>query len=193
MMEFLRRALNHLVAATGAILLLGSVASAQSADTDGGDRLSELRNRLADPGTTNWQLVEQEIVQRWSISGSATADLLLGRGMSAMRAGNIERAISHFTALIDHAPEFAEGWNARATAYFQAGQYGPSIADVQQVLVLNPNHFGALTGLGMMLEEMRELDDALVAYRAARAIHPHRPDIEGAVVRIEQALEGTAL
>ena len=193
MMEFLRRALNHLVAATGAILLLGSVASAQSADTGEGDRLSELLNRLADPGTTNWQLVEQEIVQRWSISGSATADLLLGRGMSAMRAGNIERAISHFTALIDHAPEFAEGWNARATAYFQAGQYGPSIADVQQVLVLNPNHFGALTGLALILEALDQPEDALSAYRAVAAIHPHRPNVNDAIERLDAKLEGRAI
>ena len=56
-------------------------------------------------------------------------------------------AIEHFTALIDHAPDFAEGWNARATAYYQTGDFGPSIADIGQVLTLNPRHFGALVGL----------------------------------------------
>lgn len=190
-MRFLTQALNHLLTALGALLLSLTPLLAQELDTD--DRLQELLGRLANPDTRNWELVEQEIMQRWSISGSATADLLLNRGLRAMQSGNVDRAIGHFTALVDHAPEFAEGWNARATAYFQAGLYGPSILDVRQVLILNPSHFGALTGLGIMLEEMGELDDALTAYQAAYAIHPHRPNIEGAIARLEEALEGTAL
>jgi Flp pilus assembly protein TadD len=73
------------------------------------------------------------------------------------------------------------------------GAYRPSIADIQRVLALEPRHFGALTGLGIMLEEMGELDAALAAFRAAHAIHPHRPDIEDAIGRIEQELEGRTL
>ena len=57
----------------------------------------------------------------------------------------------------------------------------------------SPRHFAALTGLGIMLEEMGELERALAAYRAAHAIHPHRPDIEEAIDRIEQELEGRTL
>ena len=192
-MRFSLPTLNIVVAAFSVFLLTSKTSLALERTVSGGERLQELLNRLADPETRNWQLVEQEIIQRWSISGSATADLLLSRGMGALQSGDTGRAITHFTALVDHAPEFAEGWNARATAYFQAGLYGPSISDVQMVLSLNPNHFGALTGLGIMLEEMGELPDALRAYRSAAAIHPHRPDIEGAIARIEQALEGTAL
>ena len=60
-------------------------------------------------------------------------------------------AIEHFTALIDHAPDFAEGYNARATAFFQTGQFGQSLADIQQTLALNPRHFGAISGLALIL------------------------------------------
>ncbi|MEM9318728.1 MAG: tetratricopeptide repeat protein [Pseudomonadota bacterium] len=185
-MRFLTIAYNIAVAA----ILIGfsGAASAQSMD-----RLGELLDRLADPETGNWEIVEQEIIQRWSISGSATADLLLSRGIEALDAGETETAIAHLTALVDHAPEFAEGWNVRATAYFHAGMYGPSIYDIQRVLALNPQHFGALIGLGIMLEDMGYEDEALEAFYAARAIHPHRPDVSGAIARIEAALEGQAL
>lgn len=129
----------------------------------------------------------------WSRSGSSSADYLLRRGREAMEADDLEAAYGHLTALTDHAPEFAEGWNARATLLYRMGRYGPSIADIQRVLALEPRHFAALTGLGIMLEEMEEWDAALAAYRAAHAIHPHRPDIEEAIGRIEQQLEGRTL
>lgn len=178
---------NTLVAA--AVLLAGLTGQA-SAQTD---RLEELFAQLQQDEPGNWELIEQEIYQRWSLSGSPAMDLLLTRGRDAMDSGDMQAAIDHFTALTDHAPDFAEGWNARATAYFHAGMYGPSIADIQRVLALNPRHFGALTGLGIMLEEMDEIDGALAAFRAAHAIHPHRPDIEQAVERLERQIEGQTL
>ena len=182
------RAIHNTLLAAALVLVAGSSATvAQS------ERLDELFERLQSPDLTNWQLVEDEIYQRWSISGSASADFLLMRGRDALEAGDLEAAIEHLTALTDHAPEFAEGWNARATAYFRAGLFGPSIADVQQVLVLNPRHFGALTGLGLMLEEMGEFDHALAAFAAAQAIHPHRPDINQAVERLTRSQEGRTL
>lgn len=153
----------------------------------------ELLDRLAQPDLRNWDVVEQQIYQTWSQSGSASADYLLRRGLDAMQAEDLQAAYDHLTALTDHAPDFAEGWNARATLLFRMGAYGPSIADIERVLALEPRHFGALTGLGIMLEEMGEVEHALEAYRAAHAIHPHRPDIEEAIGRIEQELEGRAL
>jgi Flp pilus assembly protein TadD len=129
----------------------------------------------------------------WSRSGSATADYLLSRGRAALDAGDTEAAYAHFTALTDHAPDFAEGWNARATMFFNANRYGPAISDIQRVLALEPRHFGALTGLGIILEEMGELDRALDAFRAAQAIHPHRDEINAAVARVERALGGQTL
>ncbi|MBF9059957.1 tetratricopeptide repeat protein [Rhodobacterales bacterium HKCCSP123] len=156
-------------------------------------RADELLDRLAQPDLRNWDVVEQEIYMLWSRSGSPTADYLLQRGRAALEAGDLDAAYQHLTALTDHAPEFAEGWNARATLFFQSNRYGPSIADIQRVLALEPRHFGALTGLGIMLEEIGDLDAALEALKAAQAIHPHREDINGAVSRVERALEGQAL
>ncbi|WP_308422203.1 tetratricopeptide repeat protein [Actibacterium pelagium] len=129
----------------------------------------------------------------WSRSGSPTMDLLLSRGRDALEAGNTELAIEHLTALTDHAPDFAEGFNARAIAYFHAGLYGPAIADIRQVLILNPRHFGALMGLGTIYEQSGYEKLAYDAYVAARAIHPHDPDLKQAVERLEPFVTGTQL
>lgn len=156
-------------------------------------RADDLLDRLAQPDLRNWQVVEEEIYMLWSRSGSATADYLLRRGRAALEAGNTDAAYQHLTALTDHAPEFAEGWNARASLFFQTDRYGPSISDIQRVLAIEPRHFGALTGLGVMLEEIGDLEGAWVALEEAQAIHPHREDINAAVERVRQALEGQTL
>jgi tetratricopeptide (TPR) repeat protein len=137
--------------------------------------------------------LERMIWREWSKSGSAAMDLLLQRGRDAMSAGETEAAIEHFTALIDHAPEFAEGWNARATAYFQAGLYGPSVADIAQTLRLNPRHFGALAGFGRILEETDKPEEALKVYRSALAIHPQLQGVKSAVERLEAKASGQEL
>ena len=137
--------------------------------------------------------IEQDIWREWSKSGSPAMDLLLQRGRDAMAAGDTEAAIEHLTALIDHAPDFAEGWNARATAYFQAGELGPSISDIGHVLTLNPRHFGALTGLGMIFEQLDKPEKALEVYRAALAIHPHLAGVLESVARLEADAAGQEL
>ena len=110
-----------------------------------------------------------------------------------MNAGDLPKAVEHFTALTDHAPEFAEGWNARATAFFMMHEYGLSVHDIEITLRLNPRHFGALSGLGMIYETLDLPKDALKAFRAALAVHPNRPDLLEAVKRLEDKAAGTLL
>lgn len=174
-------------AIVGAILVIAlgcGPAAAQSAGLD------DLFARLKEADDATAVRIEHQIEAEWSKSGSASCDLLLERGRKALEAGDTALAIQHLTALVDHAPDFAEGWNARATAYYLAGQFGPSIADVGRVLTLNPRHFGALAGLGTMLEAMERRDEALKAYRAALAIHPHFQAVEQAVKRLEAKSAG---
>jgi Flp pilus assembly protein TadD len=120
-------------------------------------------------------------------------DLLLERGRTALQEGEPDIAIEHLTALTDHAPDFAEGWNALATAFFQAGDYGPSVEDIGKTLTLNPRHFGALSGLGMILEELGDSEGALAAYKAALAIHPRLETVKEAVERLEAEAAGQEL
>lgn len=154
------------------------------------DDLDDLFAQLAAPELEAWEEVEEKIVEQWSRSGSASMDLLLSRGREALENGDSLAAIDHFSALTDHAPEFAEGWHARAAAFFQVGEYGAAIDDIQRALALNPRHFRAMAGLGIILEELEYHADALAAYRAANAIHPHRPEVETAIKRLAARLDG---
>ena len=152
--------------------------------------VGSLLQRLGDPELERWNRVESRILQAWSQSGSPAMDLLLRRGRAALEAGEVDKAIAHLTALTDHAPDFAEGWNARAAAYYERGDYGPAMDDLARALTLNPSHFGALSGLGLILEETGREPQALQAYRAAQAIHPHQPIISRSVARLEARLLG---
>lgn len=169
-----------------AFLLLGPAWAGEA-------ELEKLYKRLAEPEQPEWETIERAIWREWSDSGSRSMNLLLQRGREAMSDGDLDKAIEHFTALTDHAPDFAEGWNARATAYFGADRYALSIADISRTLALNPRHFGALQGLGRMLEELEDHENALKAYQAAHAIHPHRPGLKEGIERLEQEVSGQDL
>ncbi|KKK90551.1 hypothetical protein LCGC14_2721860, partial [marine sediment metagenome] len=108
-------------------------------------------------------------------------DLLYARGNDAMRDGNTKLAIEHFTALTDHAPEFAEGFHARAQAYFAAGLYGPAIDDLETALILNPDQYNAIFGLGAILQEFGNLRAAADLYRQVLAINPHHENAQRAL------------
>lgn len=166
------------------------VAFPAMAETEG---LDSYFKELADPNDPNWARAEADIRREWSRSGSAVMDVLLKRGETALDEGDTDAAIEHFTALTDHAPDFAAGWNGRATAYFMAGLYGPAAADIARTLQLEPRHWGALAGLGAILEEMGEDKRALEAYRKSFALNPHQQDVKDAITRLEQAHQGTAL
>lgn len=139
------------------------------------------------------QQIEGRIYAIWSQSGSDSMDLLLTRGRDALEAGDTKKAIEHFSALIDHAPDFAEGYNARATALYQAGRYGQSLEDIRRALALNPRHFNAMSGLALILEEIGEPEAALAAWREVEKIHPHREGLADAKLRLERQVEGAEL
>ncbi len=120
-------------------------------------------------------------------------DLLLTRGRDALEEGDNIKAIRHFTALIDHAPDFAEGYNGRATAYFQVGRFGLSLEDIRQTLRLNPRHFAAMSGLALILEELGQKEDALAAWREVEKLHPNREGLKDAIARLEREVEGETL
>jgi len=178
---------NHIVAAFVLILLSCLPVAAQTA------KLDELFARLQKADEADAVQIESDIWMEWSKSGSAAMDLLLQRGQEAMNNGQPDIAVQHLTALVDHAPDFAEGWNARATAYYQLGEFGPAVADLGHVLTLNPRHFGALSGLGSIFEELGKPTQALEVYKATLKIDPHAPGVEAAVKRIETELQGKDL
>ncbi len=179
------------------VAVLIMVVSAWSASADEGadtvSRLDRLYDELREADPEDWQEIEARIHQAESRTGSAAMDLLFARGRKALEAGEYVTAVEHLTALTELAPEFAEGWNARATAFFLMDEYGLAVADIERVLALNPRHFGALAGLGTILEETGNPQGALRAYRAALAIHPYLEQVNEAVNRLRKTVEGTDL
>lgn len=153
-------------------------------------RLDQLFQRLQ--STTDEaaaQRVQAQIWQIWSQSDSATVDLFLLQGTTAMVEHDFEQALSSFTAAIEAAPDFAEAWNKRATLFFLLGSYQQSESDIARTLALEPRHWGALAGLGQIKEAQGKDDDALDAYTEALAINPHLPAIKAAVERLKKRAE----
>jgi tetratricopeptide (TPR) repeat protein len=166
---------------------------AQSALAVDAAKLDGLFEQLAQADEVQAGGIEHNLFAEMARSGSDAMDLLLERGMEAIELGDSTLAIDHLTALIDHAPEFAEGYNARATAYYYAGLYGAAMADIGTTLTLEPRHFGALSGMAMILEELDQATNALKILYAIRDIHPNMGGLDQRIERLELALSGAAL
>ena len=166
---------------------LGSPVVAQTAALD------ELYDELLTAKEQTHEAIADEIRREFQRSGSPAMNLLLRRGGDAMEEGDTQQAIEHFTALVNHAPDFAEGYHSRASAYFAAGLWGPALDDLREVLVLAPRHFGALFGVGNLMEGLDRPEDALDVYRLILEIYPLNQQTLDAVARLEEQLRGQSL
>ncbi|MDW3222420.1 MAG: tetratricopeptide repeat protein [Paracoccaceae bacterium] len=153
----------------------------------------ELLQQLLEASESEANRLDRELTLIWERSGSPAMDLLLTRGRDAMEAKENSVAIDHLTALTDHAPDFAEGWHARATAYYQAGLYGPALDDLERALALNPNNYNAIFGLGVMLQEFGDLERAGEAFQRALELNPHHENANKAMEQLKQSGIGRTL
>lgn len=126
-------------------------------------------------------------------SGSDTGDLLMSRAVATMESGNYSVSLSLLDAIVSLQPDWAEGWNKRATARYLAGDEKGAVADIAQTLSRDPRNLGALAGLGTILEDAGQRDPALRAYERALAIAPQWQPIVDAVTRVKAELAGQAL
>ena len=118
-------------------------------------------------------LAERALWDVWSRSGNDEVDHLLRAGITEMQHGQLDASIDTFTEVIRREPDFAEGWNKRATAYYLVGEYRKSAADCDEVLKRNPAHFGALSGYGMIWLRLDEPARALERFEQALAVNPN--------------------
>lgn len=191
--------LKPIVGASAAIVVLLAAiwANPVRADIHNGAPMNDLFRELHDIQDSAQigmaKRVAREIKMEWAKSGSPSMDLLLKRGRDAMDEQDFDAAIDHFSALIDHAPGFAEGWHGRATAFFRSSQYGFAIGDLEQTLALNARHFGAIYGLAVILEQMGDIDRAYDIYQEVRMLYPLHPEATKALLRLEVRVNGTEL
>ncbi|MEM6906139.1 MAG: hypothetical protein AAF568_09615 [Pseudomonadota bacterium] len=151
-------------------------------------QLDALFSELAKPENPNWERVQAQIWAAWSQSGSVSMDFLLYRATQAMEAEQLDIALLHLNNLVRLAPNFPEAWNKRATVYFLQRDYGASMADIERVLSLEPRHFGALSGMGIILDRLGDEPGAYRAYRRVLELHPNFPAAQQAVDRLAPEL-----
>jgi len=144
---------------------------------------------LRDPDGDARERAEQSLWRIWARSGDPEIDKLYETGIEQMDAGDLKQAIATFTRIIERKPEFAEGWNKRATLYYMTGEYRRSLADCDQVIKRNPYHFGALSGYVLIYVRLENYDRALEYSRRALEVNPNLRGVRENMKLLERAVE----
>lgn len=147
----------------------------------------------AAPDANTAKQVEARIWAQWMASGSDTANLLMSRTKTAIEASDLDLAIQLLDALVQIKPDYVEAWNRRATIHYMRKEFGQSLQDIQQVLSREPRHFGAMSGLGMILQEFGDDKRALEVFRRALEVHPNLPRIPDLVKTLSEKVEGRGI
>jgi tetratricopeptide (TPR) repeat protein len=173
-------------------------AQSESGVSDSQKALENLSQDLLDKletieSETEAATIEEEIWDAWLVSGSATVDIMMKRGLEYQESEDAESARDMFDRAIAIKPDYAEAWNRRALLFFNDGKYDEAIADLESTLTYEPRHFGAWIGLGMIFESIERPEAALKAYRNALDIHPHALAAKQGEARMSRIVEGMAI
>lgn len=175
----------------GLIALLMSVTSVFSADVSEENRLDRLFAQLKNAETEiEARQAANQIDILWRNAFGETAHLLLSRADDAIADQDFSLALDVLDQLIALEPEFAEAWNRRATVFYLKDDYGHSLADIAVALSLEPRHFGALTGLGLMLEDLGENEKAYEALKQALELNPFQENVRAELESLERSALG---
>ncbi|MGH6900299.1 MAG: tetratricopeptide repeat protein [Geminicoccaceae bacterium] len=162
-----------------------AVADQQDPRLDGlFERLQEVRSPAAA------RAVEQQIWRLWLVSNDARIDRLMRQGLTAMHEQHYEAALRAFDRMVAQAPDFAEGWNKRATVHYLMGDWRASVVDIQRTLELEPRHFGALFGLGLIYDGLEQPEAALRSFEATLDLNPHSESTRLRIQELRRQLQG---
>ena len=178
--------------AAAMVALAAALAHAPAARADQTDKqLPALFAKLKAASTpAEARAVEAAIWKRWSETPDDDARFPFTRGLESMEEHEFKEAVRYFTEAARRAHNFAEAWNKKATAEYLIGDYAASVASIERTLALEPRHFGALSGLGLINLQLDRDEAALKAFEAALAIHPHLPGARDRVKQLKEKLAG---
>jgi tetratricopeptide (TPR) repeat protein len=142
------------------------------------------------PDEASAKAIEERIWSVWLASGSDTCNLLMTRVKTAIDAEKLDLAVKLLDAIVEIKPDYVEAWNRRATVFYMKKEYGHALADIGQVLLREPRHFGALAGLGTILQDIGDDKHALEVYRRAIEVDPHLEGIADKVKSLAEKVEG---
>jgi Flp pilus assembly protein TadD len=132
--------------------------------------------------------IEQRIWAIWTESGVEAVDALMAQGIARLNEGDNDAALRLFDRVVVLAPDFAEGWNKRATTLYSMGRFEKSVQDIDKVLALEPRHFGALSGLGLCDIRLGKDREALAAFQRAAALDPNLPGVQANIEALKKRL-----
>ena len=175
-----------------AALLAVSLAGPVTAAADQRDpRLEELFTALSEASDAESAFgIEAAIWRIWLDGGDAALNEIMREGVAAMSASRFGDAAGRFTDLILAAPAFAEAWNKRATVYYLMDRLEDSVRDIERTLALEPRHFGAISGMGLIFLQRGDEEGALDAFEKVLEIHPHARGAQFHVQRLRERLRG---
>jgi tetratricopeptide (TPR) repeat protein len=183
------------VVAAALFLLSASAVAAQAkpdpsapALADQSFRLDQLFADLTTADAVQGREIEQQIWALWLQSGDDEVDRLMVATLGAMNTQAFGPALAFLNRIVAMKPDFAEGWNKRATLYYLVNEYDKSIADIQTTLALEPRHFGALSGLGMIMMRIGDERRAIVAFRKALEVNPTMEGVRNTVSELEKKI-----
>ena len=190
-MRAIQIAMRRFIFAFAAVLTLAACGASGHVGARSDPELDALFVQLEQaPDAATAAPIEMAIRERWADSGSPTVNILLERADAAEREGDVELAARFLDQASDLAPDYAEPWKRRANLAYSAEDYAGAIAAIQETLKREPRHFEAMTGLGLVYEELGQQRAALEAFRAALVIYPHyEPALQG-VRRLEPRVDG---
>ena len=142
------------------------------------------------PDDVTAKAIEERIWALWIASRSDTTTILMSRVQAAIEAKDLDLAIKLLDAIVKIKPKYVEAWNRRATIYYMKKDYGRALADIREVLRREPRHFGALSGLGLIMQDIGDDKQALEVYRRALAIYPRLQRIPDLVKELQAKVEG---
>ena len=178
-------------AAILAMLLIAGPGEPTRADQDD-PRLDGLFERLQHtPDPAEAEALEQRIWRVWLESNDAAVNRLMQQGVLALQGQHYAPALHAFDRLVEEAPQFAEGWNKRATVHFLMGNWRASVRDIQRTLTLEPRHFGALFGLGLIYDALDQPEAALRSFEATLELNPHSESTRHMIEQLRQQLRGS--